>query len=59
MYTKSEIIEMIWRQFPVDLSEKYIEKLLKASDDELKDSMKKACGANLTKIGSKFIINYN
>jgi hypothetical protein len=59
MYSKAEIIEMIWRQFPVDLTEKYMDKLLKASDEELNESMIKACGGRLEKIGSKFILNYN
>lgn len=59
MYSKSEIIEMIWRQFPVDLTEKYLTKLLKSTDDELNESMIKACGVRIERIGSKFILNYN
>ncbi|MFA5300411.1 MAG: hypothetical protein WC389_19675 [Lutibacter sp.] len=59
MYTKAEIIEMIWRQFPIYLTEKYMDKLIKASDEELNESMIKACGARLEKFNSKFILKYN
>jgi len=60
MYSKSEIIEIIWRQFPIDLNESDLEKLsLKITEQDMIDGMKQACGADLVKMGSKFTLKYN
>lgn len=61
MFTRKEIVERFVLQYRImkeEIRERYIQKILNLSDDELKEKIKKACGGNLERIlHDQYIIN--
>jgi len=58
MFTKSEIIEMITRQYNVrqTVIDYMITNLMKLSDFEIRNEFKTACGIELQKFGTMYCL---